>query len=322
MNDNYPYLLNEAVCKLYNKALEVSAKHRLLPYDPDSDAVDSEKDAGTTEQHGISTGEWNDMAEGLMRIFDMFDGYDQPDPQPSRDIIAACKAARGRIENNDDADLGKASDDLKEYTSLALDSFRTNVVDKFENAQHQQLTALLSLEGIADANRQTIEDKRDHAMSFADQGYRAIDKLDNAGPGPNGWQVAIAVLFVAGGAVAMPFAGSGAALISTGLYLAGSTASLGEAMKSGEKVGTQPEGQISGGSVDEVLQSIQTALSQLDAEVEASIETMNLTAQHNVEVLAGDKRVFLPSPNNPRTDTKEPDIAEIDDPGAGMERRE
>lgn len=309
MADPFPDELNRLVGQIYDKAVEKRAQEKDMTPLPVTDHPDAPAQG---ERQQASRQEWSDLHNEYLRIFDLFTGFDKPDPSDSDAMIEACRAARDKMDNNDDVDVSKVKDRLRNWTSLGIDAFKDNVVEKFNEAQSRQYAILESVLGAAEANKETAKAKRTKIKKIGEDALAALNGLPSGGTERDPISLGVGIAFVAGGVVALPVT-SGLAAVSTALYLVGSIGTTYNAWKGKPKPEEDDANtQVSGDSVDSVISSLETAINALRDKVVDANNKIVRTCENNVGDLRANWTQYLPSFDDAKTDTTEPDISEID----------
>ncbi|QGK71718.1 hypothetical protein GIY23_21330 [Allosaccharopolyspora coralli] len=163
------------------------------------------------------------------------------------------------LANPDLARAESAGDTLHDWTGAAADNFKRNFLDKFPYIAQNQFLLLGVLKGALEAD-QNRWGKADEDIRFLAQAVN--DGLDNVlGCGKNELAFTFSVVSAVAAVGAIPFTGGASAVIAA----VGAAGSVGNAGVAASKVVKKP-----GGSVDQVLKSMEDAIRELTKEIQDS----------------------------------------------------
>lgn len=182
---------------------------------------------------------------------------------------------KSHIESDNFSQLRTISNTVSRWTGRTANQFEERYIHEFPDAVHNQQGICADLQIAMAAYEAIIRAERQGAFNVAEKAEEAFDSL--AGKDAPSVEVVLAVVALAAGVAGTAISGGGTLALSLA-FVGGSTGVIGAAMSGGDE---EPEKAISGGSVEEVVASLESALDTLESNVRKAESTVATAIQES-----------------------------------------
>lgn len=152
--------------------------------------------------------------------------------------------------------ITSAGDKLEDWTGEAADGFKTKFLDPFNDVSTNQFLALAVMKGALEAHQEMCIKARRDIVKVVDDTRDGLDNVNSCGK--NEWSFAFAVATAVAAIGAIPLTGGA----SAGIAAVGAAGAVGSAGVAGEEVTSK----ASGGSAEQVVESMKKAINKLTEE--------------------------------------------------------
>lgn len=212
----------------------------------------------------------------IPEIFEPFAYFSGPDLDT---IFSSLDAVEKVLNQRATGNIDHVEDDFRDWRGVTAESFRENFTDQFDIIYRNHIGLIDELKEIIQACQRIIDDGQQSILDIADETIDALRKLDAGAQGRNLRFAITGVALSVGGAIA-----GGAAAIPLTFALVGGT------LTSGNEVVKLT---IEGDSVLSILGSMNDAVQDLRAAVNAAQDNLIRTIHNDIELVEVDRGVSV-----------------------------